>query len=70
MSAINSIKQRSDRTAVAIRTQFDDTPAGPVTAWLSVTSQGISAYLTEAEVADWNDLYTPPGTHLGQQQAS
>lgn len=46
-------KVSPDGLAVAINTAFaDDDPSG-CRSWLSVSSRGISAYLTAEQVADW-----------------
>lgn len=50
---IPSKKVSPDKLAVAIRTVFDDDTPGAVSAWLSVNHNGITAYMTEAQVADW-----------------
>lgn len=47
---------RPDGYAVAIRTVFDDDHPGAVSSWLSVNADGVSAYLTEAQVADWPEV--------------
>ena len=49
-------KISSDGNAVAIRTIFDDTTPGAVKSWLYATHQGMTGYLSEAEVADWTVL--------------
>jgi hypothetical protein len=56
-----------DGMSVAVRTQFDDVMAGAdyapgvVRAWLYASHQGMTGFLSDAQVADW-----PPVTGVGE----
>ena len=63
MSVAGSIKRNPENGDVAVRTAF---PEGEnyqldAMAWLVATIQIGARHATSAEVADWDDIFTPNG---------
>lgn len=60
MTETGTIKRDPVSGAVAIRTHFDETnPQLASLAWLVATVGSGPRSATSAEVAEWDDLYTP-----------
>lgn len=60
MTGTGTIKRDPVSGAVAIRTHFDETnPQLAPLAWLVADPKMGARHATSAEVAEWDDLYTP-----------
>lgn len=61
MSDTGTVKHDPVSGAAAVRTHFDETnPQLAPMAWLVADPKMGARHATSAEVADWDDLYTPP----------
>lgn len=55
------VKRNPATGEVAIRTVYpDDEPALAPHAWLTASTHRGAGFVTSDQVADWDDLYTPP----------
>lgn len=56
------VKHDAETNQVALRTIFpeDESPQLAAMAWLVATPNAGVRHAVTAEVADWDDLYTPP----------